>query len=134
MATETRLITINLKRVAAFIKGKDGKAIEDFDPHSGGIKCKQDDNWGLLQILGRFDSHLHPVSEWKTKLQIVDKLWEVFKKRDEKKAADLKLDLTLDEAAFLKSYLVNIPEKECKGVNIEEYETRTIIEILEQLK
>lgn len=127
-----KIITLILKRIASFIK-KDGK-LEEVKQPDGSIGCKQDDNYGLIQILEKFDSHIHPVNEWKIKLLIQDKLWEIFKKRSETKISDLEIELTLDEAAFLKSYLVNFPEKEAKGLNLQDFEMRTAVSMLEQLQ
>jgi helix-turn-helix protein len=44
------------------------------------------------------------------------------------------LELSLDEASFLKSYLDEIPEKEGKEVQLQEFEIRTLVSVLEQLK
>lgn len=128
-----KTVQILLKRVAAFNKVKDDAVEMAIDKETGGIKCKQDDNWALLKILEFFDTHIHPVFEWKHVLTIRDKLWDIFKNRSEKEATDLTLELTLDEAAFLKQFLAQLPEKECKASPLEEYIMRTYLALSEQL-
>lgn len=132
--TKKKTIIIVLKRMPGFTKDRKGKLIEQIEPDSKALRCIQDDTYGLQQLLFKFDTRKHGMKEWKQKVNILDKLIEIYKKIDETKAEQMDLELSLDEASFLKSYLDEIPEKEGKEVQLQEFEIRTLVSILEQLK
>jgi hypothetical protein len=132
--TKKKTIIIVLKRLAGFTKDRKGKLIEQIEPDSKSLRCIQDDTYGLQQLLFKFDTRKHGMKEWKQKVNILDKLIEIYKKIDETKAEQMDLELSLDEASFLKSYLDEIPEKEGKEVQLQEFEIRTLVSVLEQLK
>ena len=120
---EPKLITLVLIQETA--KGKDGNDV--MDPQ-GEKQYKRDDHMGLIGIIGRFDSTKHPLKDYKRLIRIKDLLIESWSKETKE------LGLTLEQATFLKEYLVNFPEKEGKVAPLKEFEMRTLVGILEQLE
>ena len=104
---------------------KQGKVAKD---PKGEKQYKRDDYVGLLQLLNRFDSRLHTIKDYKSFTHLKDNLLQHWAKED------TTVDLSLDEATFLKEYLKTLPDKEGKEGRLAEFEIRTLIGILEQLE
>jgi len=129
-----KTITIILKRIAAYNKDKNGKLIQQREIGTGVLQCIQDDLFGLQSIFGKFDSRIRGIRDWRNRMTIIDKLTEIYKKSNDQKEEDNTLELTLDEASFLKIFLDEFPEKEGKNQPLKDFEIRTLLSISEQLK
>ena len=124
MAEEKKsAITLNIVREPA--TGPDGKEIAD---EKGEKQYKRDDYVGLVRLLNRFDSKLHTLQEYRTFLKMKDIVMEAW--TDE----TLAINLTLDEATFLKDFLKKLPEREGQQARMAEFELRTLVGILDQLE
>jgi len=121
----TKGIVLHLLAEKAYDKDKKGHKIELKD-HEGNQQYLRNDAVGLMGILGRLDTRLYTLKDLKLWTKIRDKLRECyFKDTDE-------LELTLDEAKFLKDYLLNVQTKDAKDRSLQEFEIRTLIGISEQ--
>ena len=118
-------IKLELVTIEAREKDKKGKIVVSKRPDTNEINYIRNDIVGLMTLLRRFDTKLHIMRDWKMSVKIKDKLSEAY-------LNDFKeIRLTLDEAAFLKNYLQELPEKEGKQESISEFEIRTMISIQE---
>jgi len=105
---------------------KDGKEIKDKD---GNISYKREDYQGLLTLLNLYDTRKQGsfMKEGRIYLGLKDKVEKGW-------AKDSKvLNLTLDEASFLKKFLTELPDKEAKEVRLPEYIMRTLFGMLDIL-
>jgi len=119
-------ITIKLIQEEAKEKNDKGEVVVSKDPQ-GNTNYLRNDLVGLQRLLSRFDTRIHTVKDWKLSIKIKEKITKAY-------LDDLKeIDLNLDQAAFLKIYLKEFPEKEGKNENLLEYELRTLFGILEQI-
>ena len=119
---------IKIKLVIEEAKDKDGKGniITSKDPETGRVNYARNDSVGLLELLGKLDTKRHPLNSWKQSMKVKDKLTNAYLK-------DLKeIELSLDEASFLKLYLKEFSEKEGKEMSIKGFELKTLFGILEQ--
>jgi hypothetical protein len=90
---------------------------------------------GIQDILGMIDTKIRNTpNDWKQSMRINDKLIKLFLDKDEQNEDDDEIDLTLDEAAFLKRYFTEFPEKEGKIHQLKEFQQRSLINVLEQLQ
>ena len=96
------------------------------------IQYARNDLLGLISMLNKFDSKLHTDKEWKMFLKVKDKLTEHAIKKEV--PSEVIVGFTLDEATFLKNYLVEFQEKEGKNVSLAEYEIRAAVIVREQLE
>ena len=117
--------TLSITLIQEVATDRKGKEIKD---EKGNKSYKRDDFIGLLQLLNRFNSKFHEMKDYKLFLKLKDHLLENWKKDD------LNLELTLDEATFLKDYLSELPNKDAKDQGLAEFELRTLCGILEQLE
>jgi len=120
--TKQKMITLTLIQEVAL--DKKGKEIKDAD---GNKSYQRDDFIGLLNLLAKFDSKFHEMKDYKMFLKVKDHLLENWRKEDKN------IELSLDEATFLKRYLSELPEKEAKNQSLQEFEIRTLCGILDQL-
>jgi hypothetical protein len=129
-----KTIKILLQKKFAYQKNKKGK-IEpviniDDKKHSFRILDMQ----ALQDILSMMDTKVRNTpNDWKQSMKIGDKLIKLYLDKDEQNEDDDELELTSDEAAFLKRYLTEFPEKEGKIHTLREHQQRTFCNILEQL-
>lgn len=102
------------------------------DPQTGKIteeiNYARNDLVGLMALLGRFDSRKHAIKDWKMSVKIRDKMRNAYLKDFEE------IELTLDEATFLKLYLKELPEKDGQEHALPEFELRTLFGITDQLE
>jgi len=89
---------------------------------------KRDDFIGLLNLINKFDSRLHGMKDYKLFLKLKDHLFDHWSKENKN------LDLSLDEATFLKTYLSELTTKDGKDTPLAEFEMRTLIGTLDQLE
>jgi len=118
-------IKIEFVKEEAKERDKKGNVIISKDPQ-GEINYVRNDLIGLMGLLRRFDTRIHPQKDWKISIKIKDKLTKVYIEKGES------VGLTLDQATFLKLYLKELPDKEGKQEKIPEHEIRTMFGILEQ--
>ena len=83
---------------------------------------------GLTQILAKFDTRKYQVRDWQRWTQVKKKLYECYLENS------AEISLTLEEAEFLKRFLKDFPEKEGKETQLREFETRSLLGILEQFE
>src|SRR4030042_3047964 len=120
-----KTLQINLIQEKALDKkGKDQK-----DPQ-GKQMYKRDDFIGLINLLNKYDTRLHhgQMQNTKTYLRLKDHVIKNWTDDNQK------LELSLDEASFLKTYLSEVTDKEAKDVPLAEFEIRTMVGVLEQLE
>lgn len=131
-------IKITLVNEEAKEKDENGKVVvskvRKRDPKTGEMVKTDESNYirndlvGLNHLMGRFDTRIHTPKDWKMSIKINSKITEAY-------LNDLKeIELTLDEASFLKLYLKELPEKEGKQESIPEFEIRTLFGIIEQME
>lgn len=101
-----------------------GKEIVDRD---GNKSYRRDDVVGLMNLLNRFDSRLHLMSDYKMFLKLKDHILNSWAKEEKF------LDLSLDEATFLKNFLSGVTTKDGKDSQLQEFEMRTLVGILDAL-
>ena len=118
-------IDSNVFIFAATDKDKKGKKIELKDLQ-GNQQYLRNDAVGLMGLLGRLDTRLYTLKDLKLWTKLRDKLRECFFKDSND------LELTLDEAKFLKDYLLNIQTKDAKDRPLQEFEIRTLVGLSEQ--
>jgi len=106
---------INKKKKKEVIRDKDGN-----------IQYQRNDLNGLMSIINKIDSRRHPLKELKMSMKIKDKLRQAYLE-DAKK-----IELTVSEGEFLKTYLQGYQETEGKEQIMQEFEIRTVIGVLEQ--
>lgn len=93
---------------------------------AGEIQYLRNDIVGLMGLLTKFDSRIHNLKDYKQWIKLRDRLRQAF-------IDDLEsVELSLDEASFLKEYLSNLSEKEGKTATMVEFEIRSLIGVLEQ--
>jgi hypothetical protein len=122
-ATKPKTLTIDI--IQEKVIDKKGKEVKDM---KGEIQYKRDDFIGLINLLNRFDTKRHGMDDYKNFLKTKDKILKYW--ADEIK----KIELSLNEATFLKNYLTELPKKEGMDKAMAEFELRTLIGVLEQLE
>lgn len=81
----------------------------------------------LKQLMSVFDSSKYDLIGYRNFLNVTDKIDQVWKD-------DLsKLELTLDEANFLKEYFTNINKKSKDGTSFGEFHIRTLLYLVDKL-
>jgi len=121
-------IKIKLTKEEGKEKDKKGRIVVSRSPRTNEVNYVRNDIIGLMALLRRFDTRIHPVKDWKMSIKVRSKVSEAYIK-------DLKeIELSIDEAAFLKLYLQELPEKEGKQEAIQEFELRTLFGVSEQLE
>jgi len=102
-----------------------GEIIKDAE---GNIQYQQEDYAGLFNVLRLFDSRQHTtMDEYKIYVKTKDAI------NDAWMHDKTEVELSLDEAKFLKDFLAKFPEGDGKGYQMKEFEIRTLISIAEQL-
>lgn len=126
---ENRFTPIKLQFIKEEAKERDSKGkVEVSKDLKGDIRYTRNDLIGLMSLLGRFDTTLHPPKDWKQSINIKTKITEAY-------LGDLEeIELTLDQASFLKLYLQELSEKDGKREPLPEHELRTLFGISEQLE
>ena len=122
-------IKIKLKmEEAVTIKDIEGKkkAVPEKSP-DGQPTYIVNDIISLQNLLGKFDTTKHPQRDWGPWAVIKEKLYRCY--ADQK----LELVLTMQEAAFLKIFLEELPTKEAKTLPLRDTEVRTRQTVLDQL-
>jgi hypothetical protein len=121
-ATKPKTLTIDI--IQEVVLDKKGKEVRD---QKGEKQYKRDDFVGLINLLNRFDSKRHGMDDYKNFIKTKDKILKYW--------ADeiTKVELSLNEATFLKNYLTELPKKEGMDKSLAEFEMRTLIGITEQL-
>ena len=111
---EDHKIVIELYKRFAYDK-KDGKIKEAIN-HEGLHNYQRHDLMGLQELLYRFNSTLHDIkTEFKQWGKIVRKIQNVIIEQDEDNENIIKIGLSIDEAKFLKEYLLNFNDKDGKS-------------------
>jgi hypothetical protein len=137
-------IKIVLQKKFAYSKNDKGKVEPVINPdksHAFRILDMQ----GLQNILQTLDTRTRNTpNDWKQSIKINDKLVKLFLEKDDQNETADEIELTIDEASFLKRFLTEFPDKEGKNLNrtnkfggklegLQEFEQRALINILEQL-
>lgn len=118
---------LKLQSEKFFIKEK-GKEVVAKDP-DGEDRYIRNDSMGLQVLLGRYDTKIHSMKDYKHWINLRDKSRNAFIKNE------TEIPLSLDEASFLKTFLTELPEKEGKsGTSLQEHEVRTLLGVLDQFK
>jgi hypothetical protein len=120
-----KLTGLKIEMVQEVALDKKGKEVID---REGNKNYKREDFMGLMNLLSRFDSTRHTMKDYKFYIKLKDKIHRAWSEENRI------LDLSLDDATFLKTYLSEYSEKEGKNVPLAEYEMRTLIGILEQME
>jgi len=118
-------LSVKIDMVKEIMYDKKGKPIKD---PQGEISYKREDYTGLMSLLNKFDSRLHDMKDLKMFLKVRDKLYSGWTKDQEQ------LELSLDEAAFLKKFLSEYKDKDGKDVPLKEFEARTLVGLLDALE
>lgn len=104
-----------------------GVLTEAKDPE-GEVRYTRNDIIGLSSVLGNFDTRIHTLKDMKLWNKLRDKTTQAYYNDTEE------LELSVDDAAFLLTYLREVKDKDCKEKPLNEFEIKTIIGILEQLE
>jgi hypothetical protein len=121
----THGIQIHLTQEVAYEKDKKGRKVELRDVE-GNLQYMRNDGIGLMGILGRLDTRNYTLKDLKTWTKLRDKLKEGYFQDSDV------VELTLDEAKFLKDFLLNVQTKEAQTHPLQEFEIRTLVGISEQ--
>lgn len=122
---ETKPKTLNINLVQEIVLDKKLREVKD---PQGNKQYRRDDFVGLINLLNRFDSKRYGIKEYKMFLKLKDHIIANWVKENRT------LELSLDEATFLKDYLSALPEKEGKENSLAEFEMRTLCGVLEQME
>ena len=130
MSKEQKGIVINLVAIIGkTIEFKDGKRIVKDDKRKDGeLMYRRNDCIALQQLLHKFDSREHPVKDWGFSASIKEKLYDciIYDRQI--------LEVSNEEASFLKRFLEQFPTKEGKNALLQSAEIQVRESILEQLK
>jgi len=127
--------TIKIILEREFFEKKDkeeGK--EEKDGKNQKKNYKVHDLYALIEITNRFDSRIHQIRDWQEWSGVIAKLTQIQENMEESED-DLELELSKEEAKFLKKYIEEFNEKDGKqtpplsGITV-----RGIPKILEQLE
>uniref|UniRef100_A0A7C3SPG8 Uncharacterized protein n=1 Tax=Dictyoglomus turgidum TaxID=513050 RepID=A0A7C3SPG8_9BACT len=127
MLEEKNKVNLKITLKVEYLLDKKGKFVKDAN---GDKVFKQNDVLALIQLLSVFDSRKYSLKDYKQYLKVQDKVEEAWRK-------DAKtLELSLDEATFLKDYLVNFNEKsrEDGRLPVGSFLLRTLVSVIEQLE
>lgn len=92
------------------------------------------DMQGLQDVLSYLDTKTrNSPNDWKQSLKINDKLVKLYLDKDDQNEDDDEIELTFDEASFLKRYLTEFADKEGKQFQLREFQQRALVSILDQL-
>ena len=129
-------IPLKLKLVMekALYLDKDKKKAVSRDMRTGEEMYIRNDLSGLQQLLTKFDTRMNDMKAWKMWTKVKDKLTDCY--LNDKKW----IELSLDEAIFLKDFLIDLLEKNTRDSKLpkeekiifKEYETRTLLGIIDQ--
>ncbi len=95
---------------------------------NGEKQYKRDDFVGLINLLNRFDSKKHAMPDYKMLVKVKDRIFANWEKEDKC------LELSVNEANFLKDYLVNLNTRDAVNDSLREFEIRTLVGITEQFE
>jgi len=110
---------------AVIAQDKKGKDLKSLD---GEPLYKQHDSIALIQLLNSIDAKQFGFKGYKTYLRIQDKVENAW--RDDL----MEIELSLDEATFLKDYLTHFEQKSRKdSQDLTPFLIRTLVHIVEQL-
>lgn len=140
---EKQKLEIELKQ--EFSKDKDDKVVYMEEkklkcPNCGSIVreavekqplYKQNDGMALIQVLSLYDSRKGGLKDYKTFINLREKIEKAWVKETKK------VELSLDEMSFLKNFLSGIFDKEKKKeekIQLSIFLGRTVISVLEQLE
>lgn len=87
----------------------------------------REDAIGLSSLLQKFNTTLHSPKDFKMYIKLMDRIRRSYLQDNGE------IEMSKDEAIFLKAYLTGLPEKDGKGQSLVEYEIRTLEGIKEQL-
>lgn len=126
---ENKFTPIKIIFIKEEAKEKNKKGIFEVSKNpQGEINYMRNDLIGLMALLRRFDTRIHPPKDWKMSIKIKDKLTEAYVNELES------IDLNLDQASFLKLYLKEMSDKEGQKDPLPEHELRTLFGVLEQFE
>jgi len=106
-------------------KDKEGKTIKD---ESGHKQLERTDVAGLSRLINRYNTSKHQMHEWASWPVIIRKLMECDRLEAES------LDLTREEAKFIKNFLEKLPKEEAANEPLLAVEVETRSFVLDQLK
>lgn len=133
MTEEKKKISLKIKLIQKKTSKKDPRTILTVrDKNEKAIQYARNDLVGLLSLLNKMDTRLHPEKEWKMFLKVKDKLTEAAGTGEVPE--EVEVDLTLDEASFLKLYLSEFAQKEGKNSALAEYELRAWTNVRDQFE
>jgi len=118
-------LSVKIDMVREIVYDKKGKPLKD---PQGETSYKREDYNGLMSLLNKYDSRLHDMKDLKMYLKLKDKLYEGWVKNK------TQLELSVDEAAFLKKFLAEYKDRDGRDVPLKEFEMRTLVGILEALE
>ena len=129
MAKEKKSKVVILDLVTELYKNKEGKVLDK-------KTFKQKDAWALMQLLSFYNSKIGTFRDFQKILSLHDKVQNAWRKEAKT------MELTIDEAAFLKDYLENFNERSASipiptGLDpnrLTEFRLRTLVTIVEQLE
>ena len=132
MAKETKEkkgLAFNLNLVRIIAKDKNGKIVF-VDENKKDEAYERHDSVVLMQILQEFDTKKHTLRQYKTVLNLLEKVQEAWRKDA------TELEISLDEGTILKEICLNFfdekkKEEEKKSISL--FWGKTIVSILEQL-
>jgi hypothetical protein len=116
-------ITLQLKKTPFL--DKSGKVQKD---PSGEKLYSQHDSVALMSLLDAIDFTKYSMKEWRLAVKLRDKIEDAWRREAKN------IELTLDEAAFLKDFLFNLKDKLQAGTRITPFVLRTVVAISEQLE
>jgi len=128
MKTEPKTNIIVLHLVQEEAKELKDNKIQTLKNESGEIQYLRQDAIGLMRLLNYFDSRQHSLRDSQAVIMIKDKGREAFLHKK------LTIELSIDEAAFLKTYLKDLMEKDAKTVPMQEFELRSLNGLLAALE
>ena len=118
-------LDIKLKR--ELLKDKKGKTVHSEEESV----YRQEDSQALMQITAGFDSRKHSWKDYKQFMKLREQIDKAWVKEEQK------LELSLDEASILKTFLHEFFDKDAKEEDkgkVSIFLGRTIISVLEQLE
>jgi hypothetical protein len=122
---EGKGFSLRLEEKFLYIKDKKGREVV-MKNEKGEPNYLRNDVMGMMGLLNKFNSTLHTMKDYKQWIKIKDKIRDCFVRETNI------LELSLDEAAFLKDFLINLTEKDAKSVQLVEFEIRSLTGIVDQ--
>lgn len=127
-----KVLTLKLVEEKAYNRDKDGKKKEAMV--QGEQAYIRNDLSALQSLLSNFDTKTHAPKDWKSWTKIKDKVVDCY--LNDKR----KMELSLDEAGFLKDFLIDLRDKntrdskEKEKISFNEFQVRSLLGLIEQFE